>query len=265
MFVNSEWLAETNFNHIALALSVRGLGVIGFSLTSLSTPDDKVRTEYLPEGTGELWNANDLAMNLAFARQLSDRFSIGGNVKYIQQSIWHATASTYAVDLGALFVTPFFGTRLGASLTNYGGKMNISGRDQKISVDPDPNNEGNVEFVNAIYETDAFPLPLLFRVGISGEIIQNDNLRLTYGLDAMHPNDNAEAVNTGLEFAFKETFFLRGGYANLFREDTEGGMSFGGGLHYRLWNNSSVLKIDYSYVDFGRLEGVHKVSFGVKF
>jgi hypothetical protein len=265
MFVNTNWLAETNFNYIALALNIRQIGVIGISITSLNIPDDAVRTVFLPEGTGELWDASDLAVNLTYARQLTDKFSIGGNVKYIQQSIWHATASTYAADLGALFVTPFFGTRLGASLSNYGGKMQMSGRDQKLSVDPDPDNEGNVEFVNAIYETDNFPLPLMFRVGISGEFLNTDNLRLTYGLDAMHPNDNTEAVNTGMEFAFKETFFLRGGYANLFRQDVEGGMSLGGGLHYRLWSSSTILKIDYSYVDFGRLQGVHRVSFGVKF
>jgi len=264
MFVNTGWLAETNYNFISLAMNLRQFGVIGLSITSLSIPDDEVRTEFMPEGTGELFDAGDLSMTLSYAKQLTDRFSLGGNAKYIQQSIWHASASTYAIDLGALFVTPFFGTRLGASLANYGGKMLMNGRDQKISVDPDPDNDGNVEFVNAIYETDNFPLPLMFRVGISGEIIQNDNLRLTYGLDAMHPNDNAEAVNFGMEFAFRETFFIRGGHANLFRDDTEGGLSFGGGLHYRLWNSSTILKIDYSYVDFGRLEGVHRVSFGVK-
>lgn len=265
VFVNSGWLAGMDFNFIGLAMDIRKVGVIGFTLTSLSTPEDKVRTVWDPEGTGELWDASDLAVNLSFARQLTDRFSIGGNVKYIQQKIWHATASTMAADLGALFVTPFFGTRLGASLTNYGGSLMMTGRDQKISVDPDPNNDGNVEFVNAMYETDDFPLPLMFRVGISGEILRNDNIRLSYGLDAMHPNDNTEAVNVGGEFAFKETFFIRSGYANLFRDNAEEGLSLGAGLHYRLWGSPTILKIDYSYVDFGRLSGVHRVAIGVKF
>jgi len=265
MFVNTGWLAETNFNFIALAMSLRQIGVIGLSITSLNVPDDPVRTVVLPEGTGELWDANDIAINLSYARQLTNKFSIGGNVKFIQQNIWHATAATVAADLGALFITPFFGTRLGASLSNYGGKLRMEGRDQKISVDPDPDNEGNVEFVNAVYETDHFPLPLMFRIGISGEIIKNNNLRLTYGLDAMHPNDNAEAVNVGTELGLRETFFLRSGYANLFRDDAEGGFSLGGGLHYRLWNSSSILKIDYSFVDFSRLKSVHRVSLGIVF
>ena len=54
----------------------------------------------------------------------------------------------------------------------------MEGRDQKISVDPDQDNEGNVEFVNAVYETDYFPLPLIFRVGLSGELIQKELITL---------------------------------------------------------------------------------------
>ena len=70
---------------------------------------------------------------------------------------------TFAIDVGTLFETPFYGTKLGVSISNYGGKMRMEGRDQKISVDPDQDNQGNVEFVNAVYETEYFPLPLFWR------------------------------------------------------------------------------------------------------
>ena len=40
-------------------------------------------------------------------KMLTDRFSIGGSFKYIQQNIWHSTARTFAVDVGTLFETPF--------------------------------------------------------------------------------------------------------------------------------------------------------------
>jgi hypothetical protein len=246
-----------------LALPLRGIGVLGFSVTSLTVPDDKVRTVTEPEGTGEYWGAQDLAVNLSFARKLTDKFSIGGNIKFIQQTIWHSHANTFAMDLGALFVTPFKGIRLGASLANYGGELRMTGRDQKLSVDPDLINQGNVEFVNALYETDAFPLPLIFRVGLSGELVRTKALRLSYAIDALHPNDNTEAVNTGFELAVGETFFLRGGHANLFRENAEEGLTLGGGLHYRLWGTQAILRIDYSYVDFGRLKYVNRVSIGI--
>ena len=263
MFVNNDWLAGVGFHYLGLALPLRHIGVLGFSVTSLTVPDDKVRTVTEPEGTGEYWGAQDLAVNLSFARKLTDKFSIGGNIKFIQQTIWHSHANTFAMDLGALFVTPFKGIRLGASLANYGGELRMTGRDQKLSVDPDLINQGNVEFVNALYETDAFPLPLIFRVGLSGELVRTKALRLSYAIDALHPNDNTEAVNTGFELAVGETFFLRGGHANLFRENAEEGLTLGGGLQYRLWGTQAILRIDYSYVDFGRLKYVNRVSIGI--
>lgn len=263
IFVNNDWLAGVGFNYIGFAFPLRHVGVLGLSVTSLTVPDDKVRTVTEPEGTGEYWGAQDLAVNLSFAKKLTDKFSIGGNIKYIQQTIWHSYANTIALDLGTLFITPFNDIRLGASLSNYGGELHLTGRDQKLSVDPDLSNQGNVEFVNALYETDPFPLPLLFRVGISGELLETKSLRLSFGVDALHPNDNTEAVNAGLELAVRETFFIRGGHGNLFRKNAEEGIALGGGFHYRLRGTQAILRIDYSYVSFGRLKNVKRISIGI--
>ncbi len=265
MFVHNEWLADMNFNYAAVAFEVRGLGTLGLSVTSLSAPDDFVRTVDRPEGTGELFDANDLALGLTYARRLTDRFAIGGTTKFIRQNLWHMSANAVALDIGALFTTPFRNIRLGACISNFGSDLRLDGRDIRFSNDPDPTNEGNVEFVNALYETEKFPLPLSFRVGLATEIYQNDNVRVTVGLDALHPNDNAESINTGAEVVLNEMLFLRGGYSTLFRAESEEGLTLGGGLHYRLWGSSTMLKIDYAYADFGLLENVQRFSLGVNF
>lgn len=265
MFVNSSWVAGIDFNYAAVAINLHNAGVLGLALTSLRIPEDMVRTVEKPDGTGEFFRAGDLALTLTYAKKLTNNFSLGGNVKFISQNIWHSYATAYAADLGALFITPFNNIRLGASITNYGPNMNMSGRDQKFSTDPDPNNEGNVEFVNALYETDSFPLPLLFRVGLSGEAIKTGDLRVTFSIDALHPNDNSEWVNTGVEMAVAETFFLRAGYSTLFRTDSEEGLTFGGGIHYRLWGSTTLLKLDYSYSSFGLLKNVQRLSVGIRF
>lgn len=265
MFVNSPWLAETNFNFMAFAFNIPGVGVLGASVTSLMVPEDIVRTVDQPEGTGEFFEAGDLAVTFSYAKQLSDRFSIGGNVKFIQQKIWHANAQAIAADLGAVFISPFKGIRVGASISNFGNDMTLDGRDLRISVDPDQQNEGNVEFINALYETDGFPLPLLFRVGIAGELLNKGKTRLSFGLDALHPNDNTESINAGLEFAFAETFFIRGGYSTLFRDATEEGLNIGAGILYRLAGTNTKLKVDYSYSDFGRFDFIQRVSLGFRF
>ena len=265
VFLSSDWIAGITYNYTAFGLNLGNVGIVGLSMTSLSTPEDLVRTVEKPNGTGEYFDANDLAINLSYARRLTNKFSLGGNIKYIRQSIWHANANSVAADLGALFITPFNEIRLGASLSNYGSDMQMTGRNQKFSVDPDPINEGNVEFVNAIYETDKFPLPLIFRVGLSGEIINTDFSRLTFAIDALHPNDNVEWVNFGLEFASRDMFFLRGGMSTLFRENSEEGLTLGSGFNYRLPGSSTQIKLDYSYSEFGKLRDVQRLSIGIHF
>lgn len=265
MFVHSEWLADLNFNYVAVAFNLGEVGIMGLSVVNLSSPDEPVRTVERPEGTGEFFNSNDLAIGVTFARQLTDRFSIGGSVKFIRQNIWHMNAGAVALDIGALFTTPFKNVRLGASIVNFGSDMRLNGRDIQFSNDPDPLNQGNVEFVNALYETDKFPLPLAFRVGVATELYKNENLRVSVGLDALHPNDNTESLNGGAELAFNETLFLRGGYGTLFRKDTEEGLSMGAGLQYRIWGTSTKLRIDYAYADFGLLDNAQRFSLGVEF
>ncbi len=264
MFVHTPWLVGTDFNYLAFAFNSPKIGILGFSFTSLTIPEDIVRTVEKPDGTGEKFDAGDLALTLSFSRKLTDKFSIGANLKYVQQRIWHSSARAIAGDLGALFVTPFKNIRIGASISNFGSSLKMDGRDMIISVDPDPNNEGNVEFVNALYETDYFPLPLLFRVGIAGELIQSDNSRLSFGLDALHPNDNSESVNAGLELAYSETFFLRGGFVTLFRDETEQGLTLGGGIFYRIGKSNSKIKIDYSYADYGRFDYIQRLTIGLR-
>lgn len=265
MFTHQEWLADINYNYFAFAFKMEGFGTLGASITSLMVPEDIVRTVEQPEGTGELFDASDIAINLSYSKQLTDHFSIGSNVKFIRQNIWHSSANAVAVDIGALFTTPFKNIRLGASITNFGSDMKMGGRDVKFSEDPDPNNEGNVEFVNAFLETDAFPLPLLFRVGIAGELIETGNTKLSFGIDALEPNDNTSSLNGGAEVSFNETLFLRGGYATLFRDDTEEGPTFGAGLQLRPWRNSSTLNIDYAYGEFGLLDNVQRFSIAISF
>ena len=105
-----------------------------------------------------------------------------------------------------------------------------------------------------MYETDKFPLPLIFRVGLAGEILNTEKNRLSFAVDALHPNDNLEWVNIGMEYAAMDMFFLRAGISTLFRQDTEEGLTLGSGLNYRLAGTSTQIKIDYSYAAFGKLK-----------
>ncbi len=98
--VHINWLASTSLDYAALIIPLGELGNIGFSFTSLSMGDEKVTTVEMPEGTGEYYSASDIAVGISYAKNLTERFSIGFTAKYIQESIWHMSSNAFAIDAG---------------------------------------------------------------------------------------------------------------------------------------------------------------------
>ncbi len=262
---HSEWLADINFDYLGVGIPFNTIGTIGVSLTMLNVPEMLVRTEDRQEGTGETFDAADVAVGLSIGRAVTDRFSVGLTAKYIRQRIWHSSATGFAVDLGTRFRTDFFGgLTIGAVLYNFGTDMRMTGRDARTFVDPDPTQLGNNERVPANYELDGWSLPVNFQIGISTRAIDTRMHRLTVEVDALHPSSNYESVNAGVEYGFQDRFFIRGGYQALFLEDSEGGLSGGLGVRQPMFYGGS-LKLDYAYRSAGRLEGVHVIGLGVTF
>jgi hypothetical protein len=89
------------------------------------------------------------------------------------------------------------------------------------------------------------------------------NSNLILAVDALHPNNDVESINIGAEYVLNQLIFLRGGYNTLFAKDSETGLSFGGGLKYKL--GEPTLAIDYAYRDFGILNQVQMFTLGVRF
>jgi hypothetical protein len=262
ILVHTDWLADIQFEFAGIVLPLGRTGTLGMSLTSLHMDDMKVTTVDYPQGTGEMFSVNDLALGLSYSLALTDRFSIGFTGKYIHQQIWKERANGIAIDLGTLFVTGFYGMRIGAVLTNFGSDMRMSGDDLLIYHDLDPTKLGNNERTFAELKTESWPLPLTFQMGIALDLLNNNWNQLTLALDAVHPSDNAESIHLGAEYGFQNWLFIRGGYRDLFLRDGEGGLTFGGGVIARFLGNFQV-KVDYAFTDFGRLENVHRFSVGI--
>ena len=263
-FSHTQYLADISYNYAAFGINVGNMGTLAASLIYLDSGDMDVRTISDPGGTGESFKKQDLALQVSYARALTDRFSIGSTVKYIREQIWHSSASATAFDIGVLFTTPYQNLRLGASMANFGPKMQMSGRDIIFSTDPSSTQEGNVEIVNSEYLTDRHPLPLMFRVGLAWDAISSADHRVVVLTDAAHPNDNSEYMNMGMEYSFRNLFALRGGYRNAFEVDGEQGVTFGAGFNLRI-DRSTKASFDYAYADFGRLEQTHWYTFNLQF
>lgn len=262
---HSRWIGDLDYNFIGAVFDFKNFGHVGFSLTSLSVPEMLVRTEEFQDGTGETFDAADMAFGITYAGVVGKRFSIGGTVKFIQQRIWHTKAQAFAFDLGTQFKTDFLGGLvIGASITNFGTQLRLEGRDLRTFVDPDPTSAGNNEQIPVNLETDEWNLPLNFQFGLALRPIDTRMHSLLIAVDALHPSSNYESVNIGGEYGFQDRVFFRGGYEALFLKETEAGLNGGLGIHQKLFNGV-MARLSYGYKSAGRLGDIHSLSVELSF
>ncbi|NOX67510.1 MAG: UPF0164 family protein [Chlorobi bacterium] len=263
---HTNWIADTKFDFAGVVLLLGEFGTLGISFTSLSMDDMKVTTIEKPDGTGEFFSAGNLAIGISYSRMLTDRFSIGFTGKYIQEKIWHMTATAFAFDAGTLFRTDLLGGMIiGAAISNFGTPLQLEGRDTQYFIRIDETKKGSNESIPTNISLDKWELPLFFRIGVSTEAIKTGNFRLTVALDAIYPNNNYPSLNIGTELSFNDFLFIRGGYQSLFLDEAEGGLSFGAGVNSKMLFSESIVQFDYSYKDFGKLKFVHSFSLRVMF
>lgn len=263
-FNHTEWLANVSYDFAAASLNVPDMGTLFVTITSLGVPEEKVRTIDYPEGDGRYWDATSLAIGAGFARALTDRFSIGFQFKYIKESIWNSSANGFGLDVGTYYVTPFNDLVIGASISNFGSKMQLDGRDIQFNTDPNGDPRSGPNQVPAKYEVDQYDIPLTFRIGLAMDVVKTRYIRIKTAVDAAHPNDNSEYVNAGVELAYDEMFFLRGGYKSLFYDNAEDGLTLGAGLKYELAPGFGV-NVSYAYGDYGRLQNIQYFDVGITF
>ena len=263
-FNHAEWLADMSYDYAAGSINLGDFGTMFASFTTFQVPEDKVRTFEYPEGDGRVWDAGSIAVGVGYAKMLTDRFSFGFHVKYIRESIWNTSASGFAIDVGTLYTTPFNDLKIGASISNFGSTMQLDGRDIRFNYDPNDNIDTGPNNISSQYKMDTFDLPLSFKIGLAMDLLNTRFLRLTAAVDATHPNDNTEYVNSGAELAYDEIFFVRAGYKSLFKENSEEGLTLGGGFKYKLGSNLKIF-VNYGYADFGRLDNVQFFDIGLIF
>jgi opacity protein-like surface antigen len=264
VFEHIDWLADISFDFLGAVIPLGPYGSAGIFVKSMSIPRMKVRTIMYQDGTGEEFDASSISFGVSYAQNLTDRFSIGFNLKYISESIWHESTYGFAIDVGTLYYTGIEGLRIGAAITNFGTDMQLDGSDLIIYHDIDPLKLGNNDKIMGKLMTDKWPLPLNMQFGIAYDFFNTRYSRLTASIDAFHPISNTEGINAGIELALYNMIFIRAGYKAIGQVDTEEGLTLGGGLQYKLFGRSFI-KFDYAYADFGRLEEVNRFTLRLNF
>ena len=252
-----QWIAEMNFNYASVAfqpLSGR-LGVFGLTLVAADYGEftETIRFDndkgYQVLGSYE---PTALAVGLGYARSLTDRFAVGGNVKYARESLGSAVTSvgedgslergdyaesTVAFDFGVLYRTGFRSLNFAMSVRNLASEVT--------------------------YYEENFELPLTFRVGVSMDMVdftsfdQNTHA-LLLSVDAQRPRDYSEQINAGIEYRFLDVLALRTGYTY---PTDEQGISLGAGVHTGL--AGADFSFDYAYTQFGLFGNVNRLSLQV--
>jgi len=271
------WLVETQYYYNTAVVPLGSYGNLGFSFTAITMDEMIVRTVQDPEPSdyGQKFDAGNISMGIAYAKKLTDRFSFGFQTKFIQESIWQMNAQGFAIDIGTLFITKR-DLRIGMSVSNFGGKLGMEGNNTLVDIDVDENIYGNNDRIDGNLGTAKWPLPLMFRFGISREFTFASNMKCLFAVDAIHPNNNPEYLNIGLEYSAMDMVFLRVGkshtfYELSFQEDDqnigigpEQGLSFGAGVKYQI-PRGPMINIDYVFTDFGIFNNIEGYSISFTF
>lgn len=257
----AEWLVGSRINWVGIGIKFDDDNAIGISINQLDYGEEEITTVQQQNGTGQYWSASDIAIGLSYSRNLTDRFSIGGTVKYISQKIYDVSATGFGVDVGLLFYTQLDGLSLGMNITNFGTEMQLDGKSLLQPIDIDPANAGNNSNISGQLLTESWSLPLTFTVGLAYDAYKDDDWLLTLATDALIPNNQTTYGNVGMELTWGNLISVRGGYNSLFKEAAEEGLTAGVGLQYDF--GGFFAKFDYSYADFGIFDPISRFSLSV--
>jgi len=243
----NSWIADINYLAFSGAYKPMGgkYGVLGFSLAAIDygeiqgtmvwqNLDGFILTEQM--------NPTALVAGVGYAKSLSDRFSVGGQIKLAAQQLGKSVvpqgdslkvinnlASEYAIDFGTLYRTRFKSLAFGMSVRNFSNEVK--------------------------YEKESFQMPLVFTMGISMDLMDlmpgESNNSLLFSVDALHPRSYPEQLKFGLEYSLGGLANLRLGY-HLVSDEQK--LAFGCGV------NIQGLELDYAYTPFDVFDNVQRLT-----
>ncbi len=255
MASHTEYVVDIKHEFFGVAYHLSSQDAVGASFTSLHMADMEVTTETQPFGTGQYFSFGDVAAALTYSRRMTDQFSVGATVRYVEETLDVLKMRSVMVDLGTLYWTGLGTSRFGVAISNFGADVAPKGTGTQVSTFQ--------SISNPTFQS--FSLPTEFRIGLAMEPLQSDDQKLTTSIQLNHPNDNAEHLRFGVEYSWRNTLFLRGGVKRtigqpLFGDDETGEESFALGAGVLVPLGVSTVGADYAFAAFGRLGSVHRIS-----
>lgn len=251
-FSHTMWVADISHEYLAFSKPT-GLGVFALSTQALHMPYMDVYTEDgFDQPTGETFTCYDFALALSYANAFTDKFNFGFSLRYIREGLDEVTSNDFSFDLGTTYNTGWKNLIIGMSLRNFGPDMGYKIDDDKDGkYDEDPfdllDNDGD-GLIDEDRKEMKYKIPMNFSMGLSMDILQNENSRWLASFQIDNTVDRLETYNLGTEYQIG-VFALRSGYQ--FNYDAAGA-SFGFGVKIPM--RFGKVSVDYAYTTFGDLQ-----------
>jgi long-subunit fatty acid transport protein len=249
---HTEYVVDIRHDFFGAVYHFNEQNSVGASISSLHMKDMEVTTEAQPFGTGRYFSFGDIALGLTYSRRMTDQFSFGATIKYVEETLDVLKMRSVMFDLGTYYWIGIGSTRFAVVISNFGADVEPEGR--------------VTEYNGSVDSTfQSFSVPTVFKLGIAMDPISDDQQKLTMSLQLNHPNDNSEHFRVGAEYSWQNTFFLRGGIKRtigqpLFGTDATSEESVSLGVGVRVQMGFSIVNGDYAYSSFSRLGSVHRIS-----
>ncbi len=255
-FSYTKWFAGFSHNYAAFALPVGESFTAALNITSLSSSNIEITTIDRPEGTGRHYTVNDMAIGFSFGGYLTNQFSFGVTAKMIKNSFASLSSSGIAFDVGTMYNTEIQGIKLGVSISNLGTEQQYTGQDLRTTAKIV--SQLNMSPIDAEYIASSYSIPIIFRAGISSDLIDTEENKLTVAGEFTTSSDVKEQFALGCEYMWNKILVLRGGYR--FGLDQ---MGFSGGLGLTYQGGGFNGAVDYSITPTTYLGLVNRVSVNV--
>ncbi len=247
---HTNWFAGIDYSYAGYIQRVSDNIYLGLSAGALYTDAMEVTTEYQPYGSGEYFNYGDLFIGMTLSHKMTDRFSYGITIKYVQENLADLVMKNALMDIGTFYWTGFKSLRFCVSLVNFGAQSRPEG------TFTEPLKEGGEK--ESQYTL--FSPPTEFRIGSAIDLFETSWRKTLLSIQLNHPVDNAENLVVGVEQSFFNILALRAG---IITNQSERSFSVGSGVNFQVatWD----LSADYAWSDFGILGNIHNFQISFRF
>jgi hypothetical protein len=263
LFSHMDYIADIGVEYGAVSANFEGFGVLSFAVKSLSIGEILVTTTKDPDGTGTTFSPQMLVAGVSYARQLTEKISVGVTANLVTETLGEVSATGVAFDVGVVYdnLAEINGLSFGVVMKNVGPQMQYDGSGllQEGTVSGYNRPPGLVALTSAPFE-----LPSTFELGIGyAPKLLDDMNTLLFSTSFKNNNFSDDEYKIGMEYGYNKTFFLRAGYTfapeQAFADSYIYGFTAGAGLDYSF--ESISVKFDYAYRYAKYFDGNH--IFGV--